>query len=237
MRNLSCKRIPWLAALVCAAAFALSACGGRGVSKDLLTQAANIPASFDVTLIADKDNQFDYDGAPLTEEDLRSALRYRKDQNLPVATVIVKRPGYAKVILEPGPTKGPLEIVMRPHVIKAAYLTYFGFGDRGIRGRVVDMLERTELNAVVIDVKGDRGWIIYPTRVEQALAIGAQGPATLRDFDGMMADGLHPTAAAYQIWADALKPILRELLGPPSTVDLAPPPTGDPAAAKRDRFR
>jgi hypothetical protein len=104
------------------------------------------------------------------------------------ATVIVKRPGYAKVILEPGPTKGPLEIVMRPHVIKAAYLTYFGFGDRGIRGRVVDMLERTELNAVVIDVKGDRGWIIYPTRVEQALAVGAQGPATLREFDGMMAD-------------------------------------------------
>jgi hypothetical protein len=91
MRNLSCKRVPWLAALACLAALALSACGGRGVSKDLLAQASNIPASFDVTLIADKDNQFDYDGAPLTEEDLRSALRYRKDQNLPVATVIVKR--------------------------------------------------------------------------------------------------------------------------------------------------
>jgi hypothetical protein len=104
------------------------------------------------------------------------------------ATVIVKRPGYAKVTLEPGPTKGPLEIVMRPQAIKAAYLTYFGFGDRGIRGRVLDLLERTELNAVVIDVKGDRGWIIYPTRVEQALAVGAQGPATLREFDAMMAD-------------------------------------------------
>jgi hypothetical protein len=104
------------------------------------------------------------------------------------ATLIVKRPGYAKVSIEPGPVKAPLEIVLRPQVIKAAYLTYFGFGDRGIRGRVVDMLERTELNAVVIDVKGDRGWIIYPTRVEQALAVGAQGPATLRDFDGMMAD-------------------------------------------------
>ncbi len=104
------------------------------------------------------------------------------------ATLIVKRPGYARLIIEPTPLKGPLELVMRPLVIKAAYLTYFGFGDRGIRGRVVDLLERTELNAVVIDVKGDRGWIIYPTRVEQALAAGAQGPATLRDFDGMMAD-------------------------------------------------
>ena len=104
------------------------------------------------------------------------------------ATLIVKRPGYAKLSVEPSPLKGPLELVMRPQVVKAAYLTYFGFGDRGIRGRVLDLVERTELNAVVIDVKGDRGWIIYPTRVEQALAIGAQGPATLRDFDGMMAD-------------------------------------------------
>jgi len=54
-----------------------------------------------------------------------------------------------------------------------------------------------------------------------------------RLFDGMMADGLHPTAAAYQIWADALKPIFRELLGGAATFDRAPPPTGDPAAMKR----
>jgi len=104
------------------------------------------------------------------------------------ATLIVKRPGYAKVTIEPGTTKGPLEITLRPQAIKAAYLTYFGFGDRGIRGRVLDLVERTELNAVVIDVKGDRGWIIYQTRVEQALAVGAQGPGTLREFDAMMAD-------------------------------------------------
>jgi hypothetical protein len=46
-------------------------------------------------------------------------------------------------------------------------------------------------------------------------------------------DKLHPTIEGYQIWADALKPILRELLGPPGTSDLAPPPTGDPSAARR----
>jgi hypothetical protein len=104
------------------------------------------------------------------------------------ATLIVKRPGFAKVTIEPTATRGALEIVMRPQAIKAAYLTYYGFGDRGIRNRVLELVAKTELNAVVIDVKGDRGWIIYPTRVEQALAAGAQGPATLRDFDGMMAE-------------------------------------------------
>jgi hypothetical protein len=51
-------------------------------------------------------------------------------------------------------------------------------------------------------------------------------------FDGMMVDGLHPTLKGYQIWADALKPILRDVLGPPAATDEAPPPTGDPSARK-----
>ena len=53
-----------------------------------------------------------------------------------------------------------------------------------------------------------------------------------RLLDGMMnaKDKLHPTVKAYQVWADALKPVLTELLGPPAGVDHAPPPTGDPAA-------
>jgi lysophospholipase L1-like esterase len=49
-------------------------------------------------------------------------------------------------------------------------------------------------------------------------------------FDGMMGDKLHPTVKGYQVWADALKPVLTELLGPPAATDLAPPPTGDPSA-------
>jgi lysophospholipase L1-like esterase len=51
-------------------------------------------------------------------------------------------------------------------------------------------------------------------------------------FEGMMGDRLHPTVRGYQVWADGLKPILTELLGPPAKVDLAPPPTGDPSANK-----
>jgi lysophospholipase L1-like esterase len=56
-----------------------------------------------------------------------------------------------------------------------------------------------------------------------------------RLFLGVMDDGdkLHPTLKGYQIWADALKPILTELLGPPAATDHAPPPTGDPGAKRR----
>jgi lysophospholipase L1-like esterase len=51
-------------------------------------------------------------------------------------------------------------------------------------------------------------------------------------FAGMMnADKLHPAVPGYQVWADALKPIFIELLGPAAATDHAPPPTGDPSAA------
>lgn len=48
--------------------------------------------------------------------------------------------------------------------------------------------------------------------------------------EDMSGDGLHLSLAAYEIWADALKPILRERFGPPADRDLAPPPTGNPGA-------
>jgi lysophospholipase L1-like esterase len=52
-------------------------------------------------------------------------------------------------------------------------------------------------------------------------------------LDGMMnADKLHPALGGYQVWADALKPIFTELLGPPAKTDLGPPPTGDPSAGR-----
>jgi len=44
---------------------------------------------------------------------------------------------------------------------------------------------------------------------------------------------LHLSLNGYQVWADALKPLLTELLGPPANEDHAPPPTGDPSAAKK----
>ncbi|MGN6370122.1 MAG: acetylxylan esterase [Phycisphaerae bacterium] len=46
-------------------------------------------------------------------------------------------------------------------------------------------------------------------------------------------DHLHPALAGYQVWADALKPVLTELIGPPGPTDSAPAPTGDPSVTNR----
>ena len=52
-------------------------------------------------------------------------------------------------------------------------------------------------------------------------------------FEGMTVDKLHPSLKGYEVWAEGLKPILTELLGPPAATDHAPPPTGDPSASGR----
>ena len=104
----------------------------------------------------------------------------------PQFPLIVKAPGHERLTLEFGIS--PVTIPLKPKVIKAAYLTYYGVGDKGIRGRVFELLNRTELNGVVIDVKGDRGWIPYRTEVPLAQEAGAQGPVIIKEFDQMLAD-------------------------------------------------
>jgi lysophospholipase L1-like esterase len=49
-------------------------------------------------------------------------------------------------------------------------------------------------------------------------------------LESMGSDGLHLSRTGYQIWADALEPILADLLGPRAAIDKAPPATGNPAA-------
>jgi hypothetical protein len=100
--------------------------------------------------------------------------------------LIVRMPGYER--LRVLPTDDRLTLRLKPQVVKAAYLTYYGIHDREIRTRVLDMVESTELNGLVIDVKGDRGLIPYPTTVPLALEAGAQGPVRIRDMSRLLAD-------------------------------------------------
>jgi len=102
------------------------------------------------------------------------------------APLLIKAPGYERRQVSPVST--PMTIPLRKQLIKAAYLTYYGVGDKTIRSRVFGLLEKTELNAVVIDVKGDRGLIPYRTQVPMAREVGAMGPVIIKEFDQMLAD-------------------------------------------------
>src|SRR5207244_9884463 len=99
----------------------------------------------------------------LTDEEGRFATEPIK----PGSVVIIKTPGYAARRLPAG--EGEMTVTLAPEVVRAAYLTYYAVGDQVIRERVLALVARTELNADVIDIKGDRGLIPYRTEVPRAL--------------------------------------------------------------------
>jgi hypothetical protein len=75
---------------------------------------------------------------------------------------------------------------LEPFTPRGVYLTFYGIGDRAIRARTLDLLERTPLNTLVIDVKGDRGLIPYKSGVSLAQDIGATRITTFRDVDVLL---------------------------------------------------
>ncbi len=110
--------------------------------------------------------------------------RFSLDVPADTPALVVKAPGYEKRRIPVGTETAT--IALKPKVIRAAYLTYYGIAEPKIRDRVLELVGRTELNSVVIDVKGDRGLIPYRTEVPAALAAGAQGPVIIKDFDGLL---------------------------------------------------
>jgi hypothetical protein len=87
----------------------------------------------------------------------------------------------------PFPTgKTPLKIYLQPFVPKALYLTFYGIGDRALRESALRLINETELNALVIDVKGDRGMITYKSSIPFASEIGAQKLVIIKDIRSLL---------------------------------------------------
>ncbi|MCL5022856.1 MAG: GTP-binding protein [Nitrospirae bacterium] len=80
----------------------------------------------------------------------------------------------------------PSEVSLVPFTPKALYLTVYGIGSRILRNSALKLLEETELNALVIDVKGDRGIIPYRSAVSLASQVGAQRIITVKDMGGLI---------------------------------------------------
>lgn len=69
---------------------ALAACGRNNV-KEGTSEPTVSPTQYDLVLRADKDGQFDLDGATLDLQTLRDHIRYRNDTGQPVRTILLKR--------------------------------------------------------------------------------------------------------------------------------------------------
>lgn len=101
-----------------------------------------------------------------------------------VSKVAARAHGYsrAELVMTDQQKGGPIELKLKPVTPKALYLTVYGIGSRTLREAALNLIEQTELNALVIDVKGDRGLIPYKSAVPLAGEIGAQKVITVRDM-------------------------------------------------------
>ena len=117
-----------------------------------------------------------------TSSDGRFELK-EVDRNKPV---LIKASGYRQTSVSV--SDSTLKVVLKPFDAKGLYLTHFGVSSKMLRNRVLGLIDETELNAVVIDVKGDRGLLSSRYDIPLAAEIGSLKLPTIKDVHAFVAD-------------------------------------------------
>jgi hypothetical protein len=155
-------------------------------------------------------------GAVLTLDGQTSKSDARGEFRIPDANapLKVRAAGYARETI--AADAGAETIRLRPLQPKALYLTVYGIGAAFLRDPALDVIQHNNLNALVIDLKGDRGLIPYPSAQTLAQKASALKLRTIPDLKQLVADmkarGLYliarlvvfkddPLAAARPDWA------------------------------------
>jgi hypothetical protein len=97
------------------------------------------------------------------------------------------------------PDTARVPLVPRPSVVRGLYVNRWAASGQKI-WKLIDVAKRTEVNALVIDVKDDRGYLLYRSSVPLARTIGADrfnpvsAPRVRAVLDTMRAHGIYPIA-------------------------------------------
>jgi hypothetical protein len=75
------------------------------------------------------------------------------------------------------PAPGPLclDLALTPFHVRGLYIPFGLLSRPDTVWGLLDLIDRTELNALVVDVKGDRGNLAYDSQVQMALDLGVNG--------------------------------------------------------------
>lgn len=99
----------------------------------------------------------------------------------------VRAYGYAREWIDVSRMQdGTQEVALEPLTPKTLYLSFFGIGNSRLRQAALDLIEATELNGLVIDVKGDRGMIAYKSAIPLAAQVGAQNIITIKNLNDLL---------------------------------------------------
>ncbi|GLU31109.1 putative glycoside hydrolase [Trinickia caryophylli] len=108
------------------------------------------------------------------------------------ATISARAPGYLRQTVTVS-GDGPLTIALAPFKPRAVYLSAFGATSTTLRDAAVALTETTAVNALVIDMKGDRGITPYHSAAREAVGANAHvsAPSPETDRFGAIVASLH----------------------------------------------
>ncbi|WP_323991693.1 putative glycoside hydrolase [Nguyenibacter sp. L1] len=98
----------------------------------------------------------------------------------------IRAPGYRAGTADIAALPSDGTMALTPFVPKALYLSSYGIGSAALRNRALALIGQSGLNALVIDVKGDRGLVPYPSRIPLAIADGARRMTTIPDLGALV---------------------------------------------------
>ncbi len=122
----------------------------------------------------------------------KEVLRTGPDGTFPIKAgvrrVAARACGYTRteLVIDISKEANPLEIRLIPIKPKALYLTGYGVASKRLRESALNLIETTELNTLIIDVKGDRGYITYPSEIPLVSSIGGQKLVLVKDIKGLV---------------------------------------------------
>ncbi len=100
--------------------------------------------------------------------------------------IAVRACGYLRTELGTARQNSGLTVSLAPFTPRALYLSSFGIASRLLRNTALEIVQQTEVNALVIDVKGDKGMVTYTSSVPLASQVGAQKLVLIKDMKGAM---------------------------------------------------
>ncbi len=106
-----------------------------------------------------------------------------------VTSVAARAPGYLRTEASVS-DETPVTLLLSPFRPKAIYLSVFGITNAALRNKAISLANSGVINALVIDVKGDRGLTAYRSEAREKIGAAAQVTARaprLQDFPALLA--------------------------------------------------
>ncbi|SDD80245.1 hypothetical protein SAMN05444678_12311 [Sphingomonas sp. YR710] len=101
--------------------------------------------------------------------------------------ILLRAPGYRRSMVPVTDFVGSHGLVkLAPITPKGLYLSVYGVGSQKLMGGAMAILNSGGANALIIDIKGDRGLVPYPSAVALAKSAGARKMTTIPDLAALV---------------------------------------------------